>query len=167
MNLVLLCPRKQVVPVAGYPGLPAWASRGCGYGPGRPVPDRLGAAHRFEHIRRPPVAHHLVVVQSRHRLHSPLQACRFLAGFGQNDRGIEMITVPLAEAKNNLSKLVDDAAAGQVITIAKHGRALARLVPLGKPAGKRIGAMKGRLVVSDDFDAPLPDEILDDFEGNH
>ena len=40
-----------------------------------------------------------------------------------------MIIVPLAEAKNNLSKLVDDAAAGQVITIAKHGRALARLVP--------------------------------------
>jgi len=78
-----------------------------------------------------------------------------------------MITVPLAEAKNNLSKLVDDAAAGQVITIAKHGRALARLVPIGKPAGKRIGAMKGRLVVPDDFDAPLPDEVMDAFEGGH
>lgn len=78
-----------------------------------------------------------------------------------------MITVPLAEAKNNLSKLVDDAAAGQVITIAKHGRALARLVPLGRPAGKRIGAMKGRLVVPDDFDAPLPDELLDAFEEGH
>lgn len=77
-----------------------------------------------------------------------------------------MITVPLAEAKNNLSKLVDEAAAGHVITIAKHGRALARLVPVGKPAGKRIGAMKGRLNIPDDFDAPLPDEILDTFEGN-
>ena len=54
-----------------------------------------------------------------------------------------MIIVPLAEAKNNLSKLVDDAAAGQVITIAKHGRALARLVPMGKSNGQRIGAMKG------------------------
>jgi len=78
-----------------------------------------------------------------------------------------MITVPLAEAKNNLSKLVDDAAAGQVITIAKHGRALARLVPIGKPAGKRIGAMKGRLVVPDDFDAPLPDEVMDAFKVGH
>jgi prevent-host-death family protein len=76
-----------------------------------------------------------------------------------------MIVVPLAEAKNNLSKLVDDAAAGQIITIAKHGRALARLVPVGKACGKRIGAMKGKLVLPDDFDAPLPDEMLDAFEG--
>ncbi|WP_238399332.1 type II toxin-antitoxin system Phd/YefM family antitoxin [Pseudomonas chlororaphis] len=77
-----------------------------------------------------------------------------------------MITVPLAEAKNNLSKLVDDAAAGQVITIAKHGRALARLVPVGKPSGQRIGAMKGKLVLPDDFDTPLPDDMLDAFEGS-
>jgi prevent-host-death family protein len=80
-------------------------------------------------------------------------------------RRIAMIVVPLAEAKNNLSKLVDEAAAGQVITIAKHGRALARLVPVGKPCGQRIGAMKGKLVVPQDFDAPLPDEMLDAFEG--
>lgn len=79
--------------------------------------------------------------------------------------GDMMIVVPLAEAKNNLSKLVDDAAAGQIITIAKHGRALARLVPVGKACGKRIGAMKGKLVLPDDFDASLPDEMLDAFEG--
>ncbi|MNF69701.1 MULTISPECIES: type II toxin-antitoxin system Phd/YefM family antitoxin [unclassified Pseudomonas] len=78
-----------------------------------------------------------------------------------------MITVPLGEAKNNLSKLVDDAASGQVITIAKHGRALARLVPVVKPSGRRIGAMKGKLVLPDDFDAPLPNEMLDAFEGTH
>ena len=76
-----------------------------------------------------------------------------------------MIIVPLAEAKNNLSKLVDDAAAGQVITIAKHGRAMARLVPVGKPSAQRIGAMKGKLVLPDDFDSPLPDDMLDAFEG--
>lgn len=75
-----------------------------------------------------------------------------------------MITVPLGEAKNNLSKLVDEAAAGHIITIAKHGRALARLVPVGKPSGKRIGGMKGKLVVPDDFDAPLSDEIVESFE---
>jgi prevent-host-death family protein len=78
-----------------------------------------------------------------------------------------MITVPLGEAKNNLSKLVDDAASGQIITIAKHGRALARLVPVGKPSGRRIGAMKGKLVLPDDFDAPLPEDMLDAFEGTH
>ncbi|UVM36818.1 type II toxin-antitoxin system prevent-host-death family antitoxin [Pseudomonas sp. B21-017] len=75
------------------------------------------------------------------------------------------IVVPLAEAKNNLPKLVDDAAAGQIITIAKHGRALARLVPVGKPRGQRIGAMKGKLVLPDDFDTSLPDDMLDAFEG--
>ena len=78
-----------------------------------------------------------------------------------------MIVVPLAEAKNNLSKLVDDAAAGQIITIAKHGRALARLVPVGKTSGKRIGAMKGKLVLAEDFDAPLSDDMLDAFAGTH
>ena len=76
-----------------------------------------------------------------------------------------MIIVPLAEAKNNLSKLVDDAAAGQIITIAKHGRALARLVPVGKTCGQRIGAMKGKLILPEDFDAPLADDMLDAFEG--
>ena len=80
-------------------------------------------------------------------------------------RGELMIIVPLAEAKNNLSKLVDDAAAGQVITIAKHGRAMARLVPVGKPTAQRIGAMKGKLVLPQDFDSPLPDDMLDAFEG--
>ncbi|MBO3274732.1 type II toxin-antitoxin system Phd/YefM family antitoxin [Pseudomonas sp. Milli4] len=77
-----------------------------------------------------------------------------------------MITVPLAEAKNNLSKLVDEAAEGQIITIAKHGRAMARLVPASKPTGQRIGAMKGKLVVPQGFDEPLPDDLLDDFENS-
>ena len=76
-----------------------------------------------------------------------------------------MIIVPLAEAKNNLSKLVDDAAAGKVITIAKHGRPLARLVPVERSRGQRIGAMKGKLILTDDFDAALPDDLLDAFEG--
>ena len=76
-----------------------------------------------------------------------------------------MITVPLGEAKNNLSKLVDEAAAGNVITIAKHGRAMAQLVPVGKSKGRRIGAMKGKLVIPDGFDAPLPDDLLEAFQG--
>lgn len=71
-----------------------------------------------------------------------------------------MIIVPLAEAKNNLDNLVEAAAAGQVITIAKHGRAMAHLVPAGKPSAQRIGAMKGKLVLPEDFDSPLPDGML-------
>ncbi|MGH8449146.1 type II toxin-antitoxin system Phd/YefM family antitoxin [Pseudomonas sp.] len=77
-----------------------------------------------------------------------------------------MTIVPLGEAKNNLSKLVDEAAAGKVITIAKHGRAMAQLVPMSSSKGQRIGAMKGKLVIPEDFDAPLCDELLDTFEGN-
>ena len=77
-----------------------------------------------------------------------------------------MITVPLGEAKNNLSKLVDEAAAGKVITIAKHGRAMAQLVPVGNAKGRRIGATKGKLIIPEDFDAPLPDDLLDAFEVN-
>ncbi|WP_223490199.1 type II toxin-antitoxin system Phd/YefM family antitoxin [Pseudomonas sp. A-RE-19] len=71
----------------------------------------------------------------------------------------------VGRSKKNLSKLVDDAAAGQIITIAKHGRALARLVPAGKPCGQRIGAMKGKLVLPEDYDASLPDDLLNAFEG--
>jgi prevent-host-death family protein len=82
--------------------------------------------------------------------------------YGEN----HMITVPLGEAKNNLSKLVDEAAAGNIITIAKHGRAMAQLVPVGKSKGRRIGAMKGKLVIPQDFDAPLSDGVLDAFEGS-
>ena len=77
-----------------------------------------------------------------------------------------MTIMPLGEAKTNLSKLVDEAAAGKVITIAKHGRAMAQLVPMGNSKGRRIGAMKGKLAIPENFDAPLPDEVLDAFEGN-
>ncbi|MCU1753167.1 type II toxin-antitoxin system Phd/YefM family antitoxin [Pseudomonas sp. 6D_7.1_Bac1] len=109
-----------------------------------------------------------------HSTHDNLTYCPLIFAYPKNSgyicpeywRGI-MIIVPLGEAKNNLSKLVDDAASGQIITIAKHGRALARLVPVGKPSGRRIGAMKGKLTLPEDFDAPLPDEMLDAFEGTH
>jgi len=78
-----------------------------------------------------------------------------------------MITVPLGEAKNTLSKLVDEAAAGKIITIAKHGRAMAQLVPVGRSKGRRIGAMQDKLVIPDDFDAPLSDDLIEAFQGTH
>ena len=49
--------------------------------------------------------------------------------------------------------------------IARHGRTLVRLVPVGNPYGQRIGAMKGKRVLPEDFDASLPDDMLDAFEG--
>jgi prevent-host-death family protein len=75
-------------------------------------------------------------------------------------------TVSLYEAKTQLSRLVDRAAAGEEIVIAKSGRPRARLVPLEDTRPMRVpGKGKGRWRVSKDFDAPLPDDLLGGFEG--
>lgn len=75
-------------------------------------------------------------------------------------------TVSLYEAKTQLSRLVDRAAAGEEIVIAKSGRPRARLVPLEDTRPLRVpGKGKGRWRVGRDFDAPLPDDVVTDFEG--
>jgi prevent-host-death family protein len=72
----------------------------------------------------------------------------------------------ITEAKAQFSKLLRRAAAGEEITITKRGVPVARLVPVQAQKGKRrLGFYKGKFTVPDDFDAPLPDEILDAFEG--
>lgn len=75
-------------------------------------------------------------------------------------------TVSLYEAKTQLSRLVERAAAGEEIVIAKSGRPRARLVPLESTRPRRVpGRGKGQWRVRKDFDAPLPDEVSRDFEG--
>ncbi|HEX3574305.1 MAG TPA: type II toxin-antitoxin system Phd/YefM family antitoxin [Rhodopila sp.] len=77
-----------------------------------------------------------------------------------------MDTVNLYEAKTNLSQLVERAAAGEEIVIAKAGRPLARLVPLAKRATPRpLGLLAGQVWIGDDFDDPLPDDIQKAFDG--
>lgn len=77
-----------------------------------------------------------------------------------------MQTVNIHEAKTNLSRLVEEVAAGQEIIIAKAGKPMARLVPLeAAPKKRRLGLFKGQLNVPDDFDAPLPEDVLASFEG--
>lgn len=72
----------------------------------------------------------------------------------------------LYSAKTSLSKLVDRAAAGEEIVIAKAGRPMARLVPFERAARpRRPGGWETGIRIAEDFDAPLPDEILDAFEG--
>lgn len=79
-----------------------------------------------------------------------------------------MKQVNLYEAKTRLSQLVDDAGEGETIVIAKAGKPIAKLVPLdASPSGVRIGLLRGRFEVPADFDAPLPDDVLDAFEGRH
>ena len=76
-----------------------------------------------------------------------------------------MVVVSLYEAKTQLSALVEEAAAGAEIVIAKNGRPRAKLVPIRDAARRRPGRGKGKIWMSADFDAPLPLEILDGFLG--
>lgn len=71
----------------------------------------------------------------------------------------------LYEAKTHLSELVERAAEGDEIVISKSGKPKARLVPLEDLRPLRLpGQGKGKWRVSDDFDAPLPSEIVEVFE---
>jgi prevent-host-death family protein len=77
-----------------------------------------------------------------------------------------METVNIYDAKTHLSKLVDKAASGEDVVVSRNGKPLVRITRL-EPARRRIrfGLLKGKLIVPEDFDAPLPDEVLDGFEG--
>ena len=78
-----------------------------------------------------------------------------------------MHTINIHDAKTNLSRLLEKVAAGEEIIIAKAGKPIARLVPLaGKPKRRKLGVFKGELNVPDDFDTPLPDDVLALFEGH-
>ena len=76
-----------------------------------------------------------------------------------------MKTVNIHEAKTHLSRLITEVTAGEEVVIAKAGHPVARLVPVQKGRAPRVpGLDRGVVSVSDDFDAPLPDDLLDAFE---
>jgi antitoxin (DNA-binding transcriptional repressor) of toxin-antitoxin stability system len=69
-------------------------------------------------------------------------------------------------AKTRFSRLLRRVAAGEEITIANRGVPVARLVPIpAEQTTRKLGVFRGQMTVPDDFDAPLPDDILDAFEG--
>jgi prevent-host-death family protein len=78
-----------------------------------------------------------------------------------------MEPVDIEAAKIRLTELIDRAAAGEEIVISRAGRPVARLVPCGFPEGARreLGVLSGKAWIADDFDDPLPDDVLADFEG--
>ena len=77
-----------------------------------------------------------------------------------------MPTYNVHAAKSQLSRLLDAAMAGEDVVIAKAGKPVVRLVPIeGKQQRRKLGTLAGQFRVPDDFDDPLPDEILDAFEG--
>lgn len=77
-----------------------------------------------------------------------------------------MQTLNIHEAKTQFSRLVDAAASGEEIVIAKAGVPTARLVSFERPkVVRRFGGLKGKVRIADDFDARLPDEVIAAFEG--
>lgn len=78
-----------------------------------------------------------------------------------------MATMNIHEAKTHLSKLLRRVAAGEEIIIARAGRPVARLVPVRDDSVPReLGRYIGEVEWKGDFDAPLPAEVLDAFEGS-
>ena len=74
--------------------------------------------------------------------------------------------INIHEAKTHLSRIIEEVAAGKEVVIAKAGKPMARLVPLApavKP--KKFGTLKGKIHVPDNFNDPLPAELLALFEG--
>jgi prevent-host-death family protein len=76
----------------------------------------------------------------------------------------------IREAKAQLADLVDAACNGEDIVISKAGQPVARLVSVatahGNPVARKPGSLKGKIHIADDFDAPLPPEILSGFNGD-
>ena len=75
-----------------------------------------------------------------------------------------MQSVNIHEAKTHLSRLVERVAAGEVIVIAKSGKPVAKLVPYLTDDSPRLpGSLRGKIDIADDFDAPLPPDVLERF----
>jgi prevent-host-death family protein len=76
-----------------------------------------------------------------------------------------MRTVNMHEAKTQFSKLIARVEEGEEIVIARDGTPVARLVAIRQPIAKRIpGRDSGLFSTPEDFDAPLPEGVLSDFE---
>ena len=74
--------------------------------------------------------------------------------------------VNMHEAKTHLSRLVERVEAGEEIVLNRAGKPVARLVPVRPATGSRVpGALRGRIRIADDFDAPLPADMAAAFAG--
>jgi prevent-host-death family protein len=78
-----------------------------------------------------------------------------------------MKPVNIYDAKTRFSELVDKAAAGDDVIVSRNGKPLVRITRLEGERKRRIkfGTLKGKIKLSADFDAPLPEEVLAGFEG--
>ena len=78
------------------------------------------------------------------------------------------MNINIHAAKTNLSRLIEKVLQGETVIISKAGKPVAKLVPNdAKPQKRKPGLMKGEIWIADDSDAPLPEDILADFEGRN
>ena len=75
-----------------------------------------------------------------------------------------MIQVNIHEAKTHLSRLLAQVAGGEEVIIASAGKPVARLSAIHETRKRVLGRDRGLFQIPDDFDAPLPDDVLDSFE---
>lgn len=80
-----------------------------------------------------------------------------------------MKPVSIYDAKTRLSHLVDRAAAGEDVVISRNGKPLVRITRLegGQKPRIKFGVLKGKIKMAADFDAPLPEKVLAEFEGRY
>ena len=76
-----------------------------------------------------------------------------------------MRTINIHQAKRDLIRLVDQAAAGEPFIIAKDGKPVVRVVPLHAAPHSRLGFLAGQFAVPDDFDTMGAETMKDRFEG--
>src|SRR3989475_3029477 len=80
---------------------------------------------------------------------------------------VSLMEVNIHQAKTPLSRLLQRVASGEEVTIARAGKPIARLVAV-EPKPKKLrplGMDRDRIWIADDFDAPLPDDLLKEFYG--
>ena len=78
-----------------------------------------------------------------------------------------MHTVKIYEAKTHLSRLVEEVQNGEEVIISKGTRAVAMLVPyISNKKLRKSGYLKGKIRIAEDFDAPLPEDLLNAFGCN-
>jgi prevent-host-death family protein len=76
-----------------------------------------------------------------------------------------MDTFNVHEAKTHFSRILAKVQAGEEVVIAKAGQPIARIVPIRSSSLRVPDSRRGAMWVAEDFDAPLPDDLLDGFEG--
>jgi prevent-host-death family protein len=75
-----------------------------------------------------------------------------------------MKQVGVFEGKTHFSALIDDAERGESTLITRNGKPVARIVPVDQPKPREFGFDDGLGFIADDFNAPLPPDLLDAIE---